>query len=309
MDSKKNNVIIIAGPTGVGKTDLSLAVAKEFDGEIISADSMQIYRGLDVGTAKITHDEMNGVPHHLIDVVDPTEKFSVFDFQQHSTKIIHEIVQRGKTPIVVGGTGLYVNTLLYEMDFNKADNDEEYRKELWKISEEKGEDFLYEMLLSVAPQTKIEKENTKRVIRALEIFRSTGTIEEFESMPQRKDINPILIVLNRDRAELYERINLRVDKMIQDGLLEEVKNLYDNGIDDKYQSMKAIGYYQIIQYFQGIFTQEESIEKIKQESRRYAKRQLTWFKRYKEALWFDTANSSEEEIINAIKQKISTNFA
>ena len=298
---KKNKIIIIAGPTGVGKTDISISVAQKLDGEIISADSMQIYRGMDIGTAKITRQEMKGIVHHLIDIVSPVVKFTAYDFKELSTKAINDIAARGKVPIIVGGTGLYINTLLYDMDFNNANVDEEYRTELKTKCEQYGEDHLYRMLLEIDPDTKIEKENVKRVIRALEIYRATGSIRDFDKMMPREDIDAELFVLNRERAALYDNINRRVDKMIESGLIDEVQSLYDNGIDERYQSMKAIGYYQILQYFQGVWTKEQAIDRIKQESRRYAKRQITWFKRYKTAQWFDITNSSEEEAIDKIK--------
>lgn len=297
----KNKILIIAGPTGVGKTNLSIQLAQKLNGEIISSDSMQIYKGMDIGTAKITEEEMQGIPHHLIDVISPLEKFTVFDFKQRSEILIKEITSRGKLPMVVGGTGLYINTLLYDMDFNDSKEDPQYRKELWDYYNKFGEDALYERLLEVDKKTKIEKGNTKRIIRALEIYKTQGTIQVFDQMKERQDIDPTIVILTRNREELYQNINMRVDKMLEEGLLEEVRFFYERGLDDKYQSMKAIGYLQLIRYFQGVYSFDEAVEKIKQESRRYAKRQITWFKRYNNAIWIDLSKDSTNDFIKSIK--------
>lgn len=297
----KNKILIIAGPTGVGKTNLSIQLAQKLNGEIISSDSMQIYKGMDIGTAKITEEEMQGIPHHLIDVISPLEKFTVFDFKQRSEILIKEITSRGKLPMVVGGTGLYINTLLYDMDFNDSKEDPQYRKELWDYYNKFGEDALYERLLEVDKKTKIEKGNTKRIIRALEIYKTQGTIQVFDQMKERQDIDPTIVILTRNREELYQNINMRVDKMLEEGLLEEVRFFYERGLDDKYQSMKAIGYLQLIRYFQGVYSFDEAVEKIKQESRRYAKRQITWFKRYNNAIWIDLSEDSTNDFIKSIK--------
>lgn len=293
-------IIIIAGSTGVGKTELSINLAKKYNGEIISADSMQIYKRMDIGTAKIKAEEMQGIPHHMIDIVEPYENFTAFDFMSRAENIIKEITSRGKVPIVVGGTGLYINTLLYEMDFNKVDADEEYRSSLWNFYNQNGTEALFEKLLAVDPNTKIEKENTKRVIRALEIYKTTGKIGKFDKMKKRKDILSKLYVLSRDREELYENINIRVDKMVAEGLIDEVKSLINEGLSLQHQSMKAIGYRQIIEYIEGKFTEKEAIEEIKKESRRYAKRQITWFKRYEDATWLDLTDTKIEKVIENI---------
>lgn len=296
----KKEILIIAGPTGVGKTELSLDLAKALDGEIISADSMQIYKGMDVGTAKILPDEMQGVPHHLLDIVSPSEPFTVYDFLVQSNQAMDEIIRRGKLPIFAGGTGLYINTLLYEMDFNKANIDMAYREELWQFHHDFGTDALFAKLLEVDPDTEIEKENTKRVIRALEIYKERGKVEKFAQMPEREDISATLVILHRDRQELYENINRRVDKMMEQGLLDEVKAFYEQGLDEQYQSMKAIGYLQVIKHFKDEYDYDEMVEKIKQETRRYAKRQITWFKRYKNAHWFNLSEMSKNEVQNEI---------
>lgn len=297
---QKNKVLIIAGPTGVGKTQISIELAKKFNGEIISSDSMQIYKGMDIGTAKITQAEMQGIPHHLIDVISPWENFSVADFKECANRLIQKISASKKLPIVAGGTGLYINTLLYEMDFNAANVDIAYREKMWNFYHQYGQDALYEKLLQVDENTKIEKENIKRVIRALEIHKTQGSIKPFEAMKRREDIDPVLIVLTRDREELYRNINLRVDQMIENGLIEEVRKFYEQGLDENYQSMKAIGYLQLIKYFKGIYTREEAIEKIKQESRKYAKRQITWFKRYENAVWIDLSKIPLKQAINTV---------
>lgn len=296
-------IYILAGPTGVGKTQLSLDLAKRINAEIISADSMQIYRGMDIGTAKILPSEMQGVVHHMIDVVSPFEPFSVHDFMIQSQQLVEDIHAKGKMPLFVGGTGLYINTLLYEMDFNKASIDTRYREELWDYHRTFGTDALYQKLTDVDPQTKIEKENIKRVIRALEIYKEKGHISQFDQMTPRKEFDAKLFILNRPREELYENINRRVDDMLEKGLIQEVKELHAMGLTKEHQSMKAIGYLQVLKYFSGEYTLEEMIEKIKQESRRYAKRQITWFKRYHQAKWFDLSEMSKEDIVSAISQE------
>lgn len=290
-------ILIIAGPTGVGKTELSIEVAKKYDGEIISADSMQIYKKLDIGTAKISNDEMQGIRHHLIDIVDPDKEFSVYDFKMKSEEKIDEVLALNKKPIVVGGTGLYINTLIYDMDFNNSNEDKEYREYLWNFYKTNGQEKLFELLLEVDKNTIIEKQNIKRVIRALEIYKTTGKIEKFSQMKYRNDISHKIYILERKREELYDNINKRVDLMIKKGLFEEVENLYKNGLNKNHQSMKAIGYSQVLKYFDGEYTKEEAIEEIKKESRRYAKRQITWFKRYKDAIWIDLSEKSLKKVI------------
>lgn len=293
-------VIIIAGPTGVGKTSTSIALAKKVSGEIISADSMQIYRQMDIGTAKVMPAEMEGIPHHLIDVINPQDEFTVSDFDSRATKAILDIQGKSKTPIVVGGTGLYINSLIYDMDYNKVDGDEALRNELWKFHEVNGEDRLYEMLLELDPETKIEKQNAKRVIRAIEIIKTTGTIGKFTEIPQRSEFESELFVLYREREHLYDIINQRVDLMISQGLLNEVKLLMNRGLTKNNQSMKAIGYRQIIAYLEGEYDLDTAIELIKRDSRRYAKRQLTWFKRYKNAIWLNADLLNTEEMVSKI---------
>lgn len=286
---KKDRIVIIAGPTGVGKTASSIKMARDLDGEIVSADSMQIYQGMDIGTAKIRREEMEGIPHHMLDIVSPFENFTVAQYADLAKQKIQEIISRGKMPILVGGTGLYINAILYQMDFNEAKVDETYRSELWAFYEKEGEDALFERLLSKldGQEIKIEKQNIKRVIRALEIIKARGSYRDFQDIEPETNYDHKLYILNRDRKLLYERINLRVDLMFEEGLLDEVKALREMGLDSSHQSMKGIGYRQVLEYLDGQVSLEEAKEKIKQESRRYAKRQITWFKRYKEGIWLD----------------------
>lgn len=295
-----NKIIIIAGPTGVGKTASSIALAKALNGEIISADSMQIYKGMDIGTAKITEEEKAGVVHHLLDVVEPKDEFSVSDFDKMATEAINDIIKRGKTPIVVGGTGLYINSLIYKMDYNNVSSDETLRAELWDFYEKNGEDALYDMLLELDSEPNVEKQNIKRVIRAIEILKNGGKKDAFIAIPKRDEWSAELIVLHRDRENLYEIINKRVDLMMEQGLLYEVNKFLEIGLTKNNQSMKAIGYRQILSYLEGEMDLEAAIDLIKRDSRRYAKRQLTWFRRYENAKWINVDGLDLEGIINQI---------
>lgn len=295
-----NKIIIIAGPTGVGKTASSIALAKALNGEIISADSMQIYKGMDIGTAKITEEEKAGVVHHLLDVVEPKDEFSVSDFDKMATEAINDIIKRGKTPIVVGGTGLYINSLIYKMDYNNVSSDETLRAELWDFYEKNGEDALYDMLLELDSEPNVEKQNIKRVIRAIEILKNGGKKDAFIAIPKRDEWSAELIVLHRDRENLYEIINKRVDLMMEQGLLYEVNKFLEMGLTKNNQSMKAIGYRQILSYLEGEMDLEAAIDLIKRDSRRYAKRQLTWFRRYENAKWINVDDLNLEGIINQI---------
>ena len=281
-----DKIILIAGPTGVGKTAASVSVAKKIGGEIISADSMQIYRKMDIGTAKIMPDEMKGIPHHLIDIVEPYDEFSVKDFDDMSKTAIKEISGRSNIPVIAGGTGLYINAIVYDMDYNKVTTDSEFRNELWKYYEEKGTEELYNILLKHDPETKIEKQNIKRVIRAIEIIKNNGEFRQFSNMKKNSMYDIRMYVLYRERSKLYEIINSRVDHMVKSGLVDEVRSLLNDGLDKSCQSMKAIGYRQIISYLEGEYDLNTAIELIKRDSRRYAKRQLTWFRRDAEIRWF-----------------------
>jgi tRNA dimethylallyltransferase len=293
LDSKQKLLVII-GPTAVGKTMLSIEMAKRYHGEIISGDSMQIYRGMDIGTAKIKKDEMEGIPHHLIDIKEPFENFSVADFQLLVRAKIDEIAQKGKLPIIVGGTGLYIQSVIYDYQFSDVPGDESYRLMLEERVQKIGNEALYKELLEVDPgsASQIHPNNVRRVIRALEIFHLTGkTMQDFQSK-QQPDLlyNTAIVGLSMEREKLYERINYRVDLMIEQGLIEEVKDLYQQGLRDC-QSIQAIGYKEIFAYFDGKVTLEEAIANLKQNSRRYAKRQLTWFRNKMEVAWFDMTDA------------------
>ncbi|MFL8673667.1 tRNA (adenosine(37)-N6)-dimethylallyltransferase MiaA [Clostridioides sp. GD02404] len=301
---KKIPLIILTGPTAVGKTDLSIKLAKDMNAEIISADSMQIYKYMDIGSAKVTEEEMQGVKHYLIDEVKPDYPFSVSEFQQRAKKYIYEINQKGKSVLVTGGTGLYLNSLIYNMDFAKSDANNELRDELQNQLDEKGIDYMHDRLklLDEEAANRIHKNNTKRVIRALEVCLSGKKMNDFSSdLKFNEEYEPIIIVLNRNREHLYERINMRVDIMLENGLVEEVKKLLSMGFKKDMISMQGIGYKEILKYLDGEYTYEEAIEIIKRDSRRYAKRQITWFKRYEIAKWFDL---DKYESIDILKNEI-----
>ena len=281
------NLIIITGPTGIGKTELSLELAKKYKGEIISSDSMQIYKKLNIGTAKIDLNKTS-ILHHMVDIIEPSDNFTVADYKNSAKKIITDINNRDGLPFLVGGTGLYINSLVYNLDFTETEPDYEYRDELREILEEEGSEFLYEKLQDQdrSMAEKIHKNNGQRIIRALEILKS-GNKKGDNFREENKDYNLIYIGLNMDRSKLYEKINQRVDKMIDLGLVDEVKNLLDEGLDKNSQSLKAIGYKEVISYLDGEIDFDEMVDLIKKNSRHYAKRQLTWFRRDKRIKWFD----------------------
>lgn len=286
--NRKYDVVAIIGPTAVGKTALSIRLAKLLDGEIINGDAMQVYKGLDIGTAKITKQEMDGVVHHLLDIKEPTDSFSVAEYQQLVRAKIDDINARGKMPIIVGGTGLYVQSVLYDFQFNEKPVDDEARTAYYAELEKLGPEAMHARLMKVDPAAaaEIHPNNTRRVIRALEMAELAGDSRANDEH-QRGDIamyNHFIIGIDMDRAKLYERINLRVDMMMEQGLLEEARALYDAGIRDT-QAVKAIGYKELFAYFDGRATLEEAIEAIKQNSRRYAKRQLTYFRNKMDIHW------------------------
>ena len=288
----KPNVIVIAGPTASGKTKLSIELAKQINGEIISSDSMQIYKWMDIGTAKVTKEEADGIKHYLIDIVEPNERYTVSNFKKDAENAIEEILSKGKTPIVVGGTGLYIDSLIYGIEYQDMDFDEEYRKILMEQAEtEEGLNQLYNEALTIDKQAmeKISPNDTKRIVRVLEIYHSTGKTKtelEIESRKNGVKYNYHVFVVNMDREKLYERINLRVDMMINAGLIEEVKD-----ICKRYNSfptaMQGLGYKEVVEYLENKTSKEEMIDKIKKESRHYAKRQLTWFRKDKDFIWLD----------------------
>ena len=288
---KKIPLLFIAGPTAVGKTQLSIQLAKALKTSIISADSMQIYKYMDVGTAKIKDEEMQGIKHYLIDEVKPDYDFSVVEFQKRAKKYIDEIDKMGRIPIIVGGTGLYINSLIYNMDFTLTKSNYDLRDALQKECEEFGIEYLHEKLKQLDSESakRIHPNNTKRVIRAIEVCLSGDQkLKDFsKDLTLNENYEPILVILNKDREILYERINKRVDTMINNGLVNEVENLINMGYNENNISMKAIGYKEIIKYLNNEYSLDESIEIIKRDSRRYAKRQLTWFKRYDDSLWVD----------------------
>ena len=305
-------LIILTGPTAVGKTDLSIQLAKAVDAEIVSADSMQIYKYMDIGSAKVTEEEMQGVKHYLVDEIEPDMPFSVSEYKRMAEEYIDEISSRGKNVIVTGGTGLYLNSLIYDMDFGKSDANQELREELNKELEENGPAYMYEklVLLDKEAAERIHPNNTKRVIRAIEVAMSGEKMNDFsKDLRYNKKYRPIIIVLNRDRQALYDRINLRVDIMLKNGLIEEVKGLLEKGYTKDMISMQGIGYKEIIKYFDGEYTLEEAIEIIKRDSRRYAKRQLTWFRRYEDAKWFeidkfDSAEELKDAVVSYVKEML-----
>jgi tRNA dimethylallyltransferase len=283
-------VAVLMGPTAVGKTELSIWLAKLLNAEIISGDSMQIYKEMDIGTAKISKEEMDDVPHHLIDIKDPHESFSAAEFQKLVHEKILKIHQRGKLPMIVGGTGLYIQSVLYDYQFSEAAEDPEFRKQMEQLTIEKGVQHVYDRLLEVDPLVAqgIHPNNVRRVIRALEVQHVTGkTMSNHQEVQIPEPLyDHALIGLTMDRDLLYSRINQRVDGMIKDGLINEVQTLFENGIRHT-QSMQAIGYKEIVAYLEGEWTREEAIEALKQNSRRYAKRQLTWFRNKLNVEWFD----------------------
>ena len=305
-------VIAIVGPTAVGKTSLSIRLAKRFDGEIISGDSMQIYKGMDIGTSKITEEEKEDIPHYMLDIRNPGEDFSVAQFKTLVQQHIKDITERNRLPFIVGGTGLYIKSVLYDYDFSDRKRDPEITKRLETFVREKGVLPLYEKLKKIDPYQaeKIHPNNYRRVIRALEIYETTGmTMSEYHKQQKSEPIYDYLLIgLTMERLILYEKINKRVDEMIDLGLVEEVKELIDQNLEDS-QAMKAIGYKEFIPYFKGEQSLEQSIQLLKRNTRRYAKRQLTWFKNKMNVEWFDLTKAKEEsylKIEKRIEQFLST---
>ena len=303
---KKPTVIVICGPTASGKTALSIELAKRVNGEIISADSMQIYKDMDIGSAKVTPNEMQGIKHYLIDCVLPSERYSVANYKQDAKNAIEEIIKKGKTPIVVGGTGLYIDSLIYEIEYKDIQINEEYRKELEKIRDEQGLEVLYKKALEIDPQAmeKISPNDFKRITRVLEIYEATGknkTEQEAESRLNEIPYDYKVFAIDYDREKLYERINKRVDIMLEKGLIEEVKNLLEK-YSEFPTAMQGLGYKEVKEYLGGELTKEEMIEKIKQESRRYAKRQFTWFRKNKQTIWLNGQSEIKENITSILEE-------
>lgn len=308
---KKKPLIILTGPTAVGKTKASIGLAKAVDGEIISADSMQVYRHMDIGSAKIKPEEMEGIPHHLIDVLEPDDEFHVVKFQQLAKKAMREIWERGHIPIVTGGTGFYIQALLYDIDFDENEKEDACRKELEAYAKEHGAEALHEKLAFVDPASAemIHPNNIKRVIRALEFYEQTRKRISEHNETQRQRESPYAFayfVLTDDRAHLYERINRRVDQMIEEGLVNEVQALKDKGYTKQLVSMQGLGYKEILDYLDGNCTLEEAIYTIKRDTRHFAKRQLTWFKRERDVIWINKQSFGydAEQILDEMLSKL-----
>lgn len=297
--NNKIPVVAVVGPTASGKTSFAIEIAKKFDGEIVSLDSMQIYKYLDIGTAKPTRDELSAVPHHMVGVIDPREPFSANDYAKQASKIISDIYCSGKLPVLCGGTGLYIEALLYRFNMSEASFDDKIRDALYKEVEEKGTLALHERLRAVDPKSagEIHPNNVKRVIRALEIYELTGKPKSEQITSDAECAYDTLIFgMDWERDVLYNRINARVDIMIEAGLVEEVRSLVDSGIlMPSSQAYQAIGYKEIIEYFNGACSFDDAVENIKMHSRRYAKRQITWFKRTKNVMWLNPSDNGAME--------------
>lgn len=307
MKILKKPLIILTGPTAVGKTKLSIELAKAVNGEIISADSMQVYKHMDIGSAKIKKEEMCGVPHHLIDVLEPDEEFHVVRFQEMAKQAMEEIYAKGKVPILAGGTGFYIQAVVKDIDFSKETEKSPVREELEKLAEEKGCEYLHERLQQVDPKSaeKIHANNVKRVIRALEYFELTRkpiSLHNEEEAAKESPYNVAYFVLNDVRERLYERIDARVDAMLQEGLVEEVSGLAKKGYTKDMVSMQGLGYKEILSYLDGSYTLDEAVYILKRDTRHFAKRQLTWFKREKDVIWVNKQDFhyEENEILNYI---------
>lgn len=302
----KREIIVICGPTAVGKTEYAIDTALRMNGEIVSCDSMQLYKYMDIGSAKPTVEEQARVRHYLVDQIDPTEAFSAAKYQTLAKAAIEEIFAKGKTPVIAGGTGLYLNALLYDMDFSAPPRNDAYRDQLYKEAEEFGPAYLHQKLLRIDSNAaaRIHPNNIKKVVRALEAAEEGAKVKDFsKDLTPTQDYSAVLVGLTRNRGELYDRINRRVDILIEKGLLEEVRNLLAKGLTEADISMKGIGYKEIIAYYHGQYSLEEAIDLVKKNTRHYAKRQLTWFKRYKDMKWFNISEyDSDADCLKEIFQ-------
>lgn len=314
----KKPLIILTGPTAVGKTKASIGLAKALNGEIISADSMQVYKHMDIGSAKIRPEEMQGIRHYLIDELEPDEEFHVVRFQEMAKKAMEEIYAKNKIPIVVGGTGFYIQALLNDIDFTESNEDTSYRKELEQLAMEKGAEYIHAMLQEIDPKSAetIHANNVKRVIRALEFYKLTGEKISEHNEQERAKESPYdfcYFVLTDDREKLYERINLRIDQMLEEGLVDEVEALKDRGYTKDMVSMQGLGYKEILDYLNGECSLEEAIYILKRDTRHFAKRQLTWFRREREVIWIpkNEFDYDEEKILEVmleyIRERININ--
>lgn len=304
---KKKPLVVLTGPTAVGKTKASIGLAKAIGGEIISADSMQVYEYMDIGSAKIRPQEMQGVLHYLVDELKPWDEFHVVRFQQMAKKAMEQIYANGHIPIIVGGTGFYIQALLYDIDFSENKQDDSYRKELDILAKEKGAGYLHDMLRTVDPKSAedIHANNVKRVIRALEYYHQTGQRISEHNEQERQKESPyefVYFVLNAPREKLYERIDKRVDQMMEEGLVEEVKRLKEMGCTKEMVSMQGLGYKEILEYLDGACSLEEAVYTIKRDTRHFAKRQLTWFRRERQVTWIqkETYDYDEDRILEAM---------
>ena len=302
-------LVVVAGPTASGKTRLAIELSKLINGEIVSADSMQIYKYMDIGSAKPTAEERSEVRHHLIDFLEPEEEFSVADYTEKAHEVMSQITASGKMPVMCGGTGLYISSVVNDVTFGQTDADYSMRTELQKYAEKNGNEALLKMLGEFDPVSaeRLHPNNLRRIIRAIEFYKVTGTaISEHQEMTKQCEsrYDPVMFCINHDRRKLYERINSRVDMMLEEGLLDEVKALMDMGYTKALNSMKAIGYKELIDYFNGETTLDAAVELIKQSSRRYAKRQLTWFRRDERIIWLD----SESDILNEAYKEVKNYY-
>lgn len=311
MCEKKRPLIILTGPTAVGKTALSIKLAKAINGAVISADSMQVYRGMDIGSAKITSEEMEGIPHYLIDVLDPDEEFHVVRFQELAKQAMEEIYAKGQIPIITGGTGFYIQAVLYDIDFTSQEENQAFRNKLEDLAKQQGNEVLHQMLAAIDPISaeKIHANNVKRVIRALEFYEKTGTPISLHNEKEAAKESPYdfcYFVLNDVREKVYERIDRRVDKMMETGLVEEVKALRDKGYHRSMVSMQGLGYKEVLAYLDGEISLEEAVYIIKRDTRHFAKRQLTWFRREKDVTWIEKSDFGydDENILAYMIQQI-----
>lgn len=307
----KKPLIILTGPTAVGKTKLSIQLAKAVNAEIISADSMQVYRYMDIGSAKIMPEEMQGVPHHLVDCLNPEEEFNVVRFQEMAKKAMDEIYAKGKIPLLVGGTGFYIQAVTGDIDFSQHGEDTSYRDSLEELAKTQGAEVLHQMLEKIDPESAkaIHQNNVKRVIRALEYYQQTGSPISQHNEEQRQKESPYNVayfVLNDERSKLYARIDERIDHMVEAGLLEEVQKLKEMGYHKGMVSMQGLGYKEILNYLDGTWSLEEALYVLKRDTRHFAKRQITWFKRERDVEWFykPDYNYSEEDILNAMLESL-----